>query len=665
MSILSSEYSNYLTYLYDYKKKIEFFEILFQKSYNYFKNTNYLNQDFSSIKQQFPKFPYFFNVIKDTSGINLFEIQNCSMDNTEHLLSILYGTDIIASKSTFDNIPNNIDDILLHINYQYSYLADPINYYNFGLYTTPHFTENLQNRNEFSNLFSKNQFDCGVDEHNEPINNGKLQQTTFILQHATYCLLNNFLTSRFDLYLVLYQQILYKQKEEDLNGIENTINIGKEDFIKSFNNFIKLNQVVTSEELTTIITKIIFNFDNINSSILSNIQTIIINKLLYNTSNTMVSCFANFLNKSVAYEPYLIIFSNIVSSLIAHLSATYTSDIFNKTDQHAILPELNSILNDSNLNAAINSVISVSDLDILWNQEHHNTSRNIIFSSIIEAMILENNAAKKYFDKMDELNIQNYMFLLFLYKFWPLKFLNTLQLIIQEYTQLVIKTTNAEDNLFIDDTTYIALLKKFIGESNNTIFGHYSDNTINYSELKTYLNEKFTLNNIQQELNDNNIVRFSCSIYYLQLIDSFIKSESFSQMVKELLYDIFIYLRDAGHISYNFDWYSKYETLNIYLKSFFQAKIFESGNDYLFHDITTNVQNLTEEIFDSENLNYSDSTELAFSFPITNNEVVIKEKFNTMLNDINIVNKMHNSAESFTLSAITKELFLGILSNYL
>jgi hypothetical protein len=638
MSILSSEYSNYLTYLYDYNKKLEFFQSMFSKSYNYFKNTNYLNKDFAAIQNQFPKFPYFFNVISSLDNINLVAIQNCSMDNTEYLLSILYGSDVIANKSTFDNIPNNIDDILLHVNYQFSYLADPINYYNYNLYTTPYLTENLSNRNEFSNLFTDNQYDSTIDG-----NIGMLQHSTFILQHATYCLLNNLLSSQFDLYLTLYRQILYKQK----NSI--SIEISKTDFSNSFTEFVKSNQVILSKELTNIITKIIFSFDNINDAVCSNIQTIVINKLLYNTpSSTIVSCFNTFLNKSVAYEPYLVIFSNLVNSLTAHLSAKYTSDIFNNAND--IMPDLKTILTNPILFTAVNNATSNEELVDFG---------NIHESSIVKAIILENNAIGKYFGKMDELNIQNYMFLLFLYKFWPLKFINTLQLIMQEYTQLNIKTNETSDNLFSNDEDYKILLKNFIGESQTL----ENDVDIDYDKLKTYLTNNYTLDNIQQEIINNNLVKFSCSTYYLQLMDNFIKSDNFNQLLKELLNDIFIYLRDAGHIPYGYDWYSKYETLGIYLKSSFQAKIFDPDNICLFHDITISVQNLCEEIFDTNNENYEESTKALFlSIPSANN---IKENFNITLNDVNIINRMHNSVESFTLSTITKELFLGILINYL
>jgi len=86
--------------------------------------------------------------------------------------------------------------------------------------------------------------------------------------------------------------------------------------------------------------------------------------------------------------------------------------------------------------------------------------------------LFETNKYNEYVAKISESQLKNYLFLAFLYKFWPVKFLNIIQLTLKDYTETYIKSTN--DN--------IRTKKEFAN-----VFSYFNDNLINYVNLKAFL----------------------------------------------------------------------------------------------------------------------------------------------------------------------------------
>ena len=269
MSIFAYEYSNYLTYLYDYKKKISFFDDLFLKANTSFKNQQSIERSMSILKDNVLLYPYFFNLITSLSNVNQVAINDCTLNDTDQLLNILCGTDVVASKSTFDKLPKNIMDLETQLFIQYSYMTDPINYYNLELYTTSYLYETKSNRNEFSNLFIEYQYDADKKDLTKIQNTGNLQKTSFVCEYAFYCFMNNFFT----IYMNMQNSLAYQKKIQVDDG---TMQI---DFNKSFNTFVVDNQYKLAEEFINLSASVIFDFNKpLNTNVMSDIEPIVINR---------------------------------------------------------------------------------------------------------------------------------------------------------------------------------------------------------------------------------------------------------------------------------------------------------------------------------------------------------------------------------------------------
>ena len=284
----------------------------------------------------------------------------------------------------------------------------------------------------------------------------------------------------------------------------------------------------------------------------------------------------------------------------------------------------------------------ISNDDPEYNEEIY---KNLTKSLISKMMVYENDAFDTYMGKMTPENIQNYLFLVFLYKFWPINFLNILQLEMKEYTEVVIKTNEIKDNLFVNQILFSQVISNFIN----------NDTDIDYNNLCNYVNANINDTHIHDILNMYDIPKFICRLHYLQLINNFINTESFDKLIKDTVFDIFIYFRDNGHLPYNFNWCNELEALNMYVKSYLQqgiGTINVEGKPLLFNDITENINTLCQS-----------TTSTIYTLP--NNAVDFKAVFKEMLANTNILNCMNKSVESFALSTVTKEILLSIMSSYL
>lgn len=549
MTVFANDHSINMSTLFAYKNKINYYKNMFEKAYQYFKTPNYLDKKLIDIKDQFPKFPTEFNIISSLDSVNLYAINECTMNNIEFLLDILMGTSIISLKPKYDKIPSSVEDILIQYYYQMSYLTKTSNHYDFDNLTKSYLVENQEYYNHFGNLFGS-YFDGS---------SGKLKDFSFIINYSTYCMIHNYLYSYCDFFAALSD---YTQQAEIQNS-ENSTLFTKYKLKESFSMFINYYKYTISNETSKIISKIIFQFDSLGPKLDQDLR-LLVEKRICNSTINIKTIFKDFINKPNIANPSIIICSNIVDSLYASISSNITSHIFNSDK---IIPILNDIL-DLDIDI-VNELTDVNSLD----------SVKLTSSPILNSIIYENNKFKEYFNKMTEMNLQSYLFLVFLYKQNPEKFLNVLQLVIKDYVENVIKTSSINDDFIKinenNDTNNRDLqhiISSYITKDSNE-----NNNTINYKELAKYINENFTLFKIKKHLADNKIVEFSCKMYYLDLINQFVESLEFKKYIKTILYDVYIYLRNNGHISHDFNWYQKYETIHIYIKSFLQQKIFNQS----------------------------------------------------------------------------------------
>ena len=72
----------------------------------------FMTKTFIDQISSFPKYPYFFHLIKETYSIDLVKIYNSSMDNTQELVESMVGTSQLSKKELYDTIPVLADDFL-------------------------------------------------------------------------------------------------------------------------------------------------------------------------------------------------------------------------------------------------------------------------------------------------------------------------------------------------------------------------------------------------------------------------------------------------------------------------------------------------------------------------------------------------------------------------
>ena len=601
MSKFADGYSRYLTNHFNYVLKYETFRKYFKNSVASLTDPKFVSKMLISKKDEFPKYPYFFNAIVRTDNVNLVKIYNSTMDNTDKLLEAMVGATELGKKELYDSIPSSLDNFLAELNFQFAYISTPTDLYNFDLILKSFSTE-YQYRNFFNDLYTPlfNNIDGET---------AGLEDKSFLYQYMLYCCLYNVLPISHNIYSKLFSfTSMINETGEIVDRVDQA------SMLSGFQTFISNYDDTMSIDLSNIISKSLYGFQSISKNMFDNLITVISGKIT-NGASGLYNSFYNFYNPLPSLAPITFLSNNATQLLNAVISSDIITQIYN---------------NDN-----------IIDQDM--------TSHQTLY---------EDDTYSIYMSKIEESQLKNYLFLCFLYKFWPVKFLNILQLTLKEYTEQLIKSVD-EDALSTTDY--------------GDIFKTFTTTYINYTNLETFLNSymvptdniviqndgthsKFTfipgttsvqcadLNsfmsvNIHECIyadgdNRSNAVRimskkldtvtlfiedeytgsistpnvdiyrytlsptnylydistrysvseFSCVLYYLYILDEYFNSTIYNTFIQELAEDIFVYLRDNGHVNYTFNWYEYHETIDVYFKTYFRWKLLDQSKRCVLPD---------------------------------------------------------------------------------
>ena len=374
-------------------------------------------------------------------GEKIPNIYNVSLDRPESLLTTMLESNITYLKSDYDTVPNEIENILRHANFQYTYLSTVNQIYDVNKTCKTTNTETSY-RNFFTNLYSQKYFSVGY-----PVSAG-FESSCSMNEQALISLFSNNLSASCSLTTNLLKYILYFNALQPGDfgyflGIE-AQQIKSANFQQAFDYFIINNKVDMSGNIIDLISKSLYNYNNLSTSLKSEL-TVVVEPLILGLSQY----FTDYLNSFSNFEPNFDITSNFIDSLYYLCSVDLTSLCFKDA---TIMEQANS---------------------------------NIL-------AIEEDAKFTLYMNKIDSMNIQDYLFLVYLYKFWPLKFVNVLQMVVKEYIQNIIKTVDIEDNAF-DISEFTEFMGRLYADTYTPFdpLHPFVNSKINYTALDTFIQSIF------------------------------------------------------------------------------------------------------------------------------------------------------------------------------
>lgn len=590
MSKFADGYSSYLMNYFNYTSKSKTFRKYFKNSIVSITATNFTPKKLIDNIADFPKYPYFMNAFIKDDSINLINIHESSIDDSSVLVNFMVDLAELEKKRLYDKIPSSLDSFLTELNFQFSYISSPTDLYNRELVIKSFITEN-QYRNFFSDLYTPlfrfmNQNDGET---------AGLENSSFFYEYMLYSCLYNLISISHNIYPKLLAYLMHI----NISG-QSSDRVDQQAMLDGFGEFVTRYSSNLSKDLTIIIGKSIYDFQNISEKMIQDLSEIILNKLNNNT-NGLYKSFYNFSRVTKLLSPV----DFLAGAVNQYLTAIIATDVVARIYNDDAIVDQNKMLIQS---------------------------------------LEEDNKYFSYMEKITESELKNYLFLCFLYRFWPMKFLNVLQLSIKEFTENIIKNFN--DNMMTS-------------KDYNDLFDYFVNNNINYTNLsnflRTYLtppanivpsakftfipgvtevicsnvdsynsinindyiyadgdDRKFALRVISKNLpalklitddkygglilntsvdvyrynfNSPNyihnislnyeVAKFACINYYIYALEEYFKSASYDTFIKELSENIFIFLRNNGHVEYGFNWYEYHTIIDVYLKIYLRWKLLD------------------------------------------------------------------------------------------
>ena len=400
------------------------------------------------------------------------------------------------------------------------------------------------------------------------------------------------------IHLFLFDFIFRQQLKNNVN-YSNSLNVycidnnifNKQSIIDEFTSFINTNKKDFLENIVNVIIQSLYKMSNSDQDLVN----YIVSNISENT-DLLNTAFESFMNNTTVL-PSTELSQYCLNSLYLIFGTETVNSIFNNSN----------IFNQS-------YVQSIA------------TDEDIVFNNFIS--------------KVSATNSKSYLYLSYLYKFWPIKFLNVFPLIIDKYISDIVKS---ENDLAYPQRNLETILKQFISESN-----------LNYTELVNYFESTVDTNYLHILANDKNVVQFGSFIYFIKLIDDFMNSSVYEDAVNNIYQDIFIALRDKGYTEANFNWCKCKELFNLFFKSFIRFNIANRG---VFKDITDDYETVFLNVI---NNNTGDPL---YDVTITFSAAKLKSLYNSMI--LSHFTKIHGFVESIYLSKISYTINNNMLDYFL
>lgn len=254
--------------------------------------------------------------------------------------------------------------------------------------------------------------------------------------------------------------------------------------------------------------------------------------------------------------------------------------------------------------------------------------------------IAEDNIFRDFFDKVSTTSLKSYLYLTYLYKFWPIKFLNINPIVMAKYVEELIKP---ESSLAFSTRNLESLLSFSL-----------SDVNLDYGNLKDYFDANLDANYLSDLVDQENVIQFSFFIYFIKLFDDFMKHELYNEFVQGVYEDVFVILRDKGHVDNLFNWNNCQILFDLFFKAFIRSKII---NNEIFNGSQSEYTQVFKDVLNGET--GQSKYDVHFSFE----EDRIRSLYSNLANSH--FEKIHHFIESIYLSSLSSTVGNQMLSYFL
>ena len=208
-------------------------------------------------------------------------------------------------------------------------------------------------------------------------------------------------------------------------------------------------------------------------------------------------------------------------------------------------------------------------------------SIDIIPSSTFEYFQKEEiNRYKELMKEYSPYNIKEYLFLTYLYKNQPLRFLNITQMVIPYYVESIL-------HLPTDNSFTIGDLQKYA----NMLFSKSTGFNMDY--ILGTLRDTLTIENVVNEFLENDFtISYGFRSAMADYMEEFYNSSDFDTIIDDLLENVFSELKNSTQVHYNKNYYFNKILLKIYFRALLRQRII-SGN--MFQERETIVFEIFEK----------------------------------------------------------------------
>jgi len=250
----------------------------------------------------------------------------------------------------------------------------------------------------------------------------------------------------------------------------------------------------------------------------------------------------------------------------------------------------------------------------------------------------EDEVFSNFMNNVSSTSVQSYLFMSYLYKFWPIKFINVLPMIMSKYAEEIIKPD---------------VNQAFSRSRLESIFS-LCLNKVDYDELISYLNTTVDNDYLSNLVIDEEVIRFSFFVYFTKLFDGFMESDLYKAFVTSIYKDVYKTLRDEGFISNTFNWNSCNVLFDLFFKSFIRSNLI-SGN--VFSDLENQFREVFLSVLNNDTGDSKYDVSIDFSVDKT------KSLYANIVNSH--FDKLHNFIESMYLSSLTSNINVYMLGYFM
>lgn len=343
------------------------------------------------------------------------------------------------------------------------------------------------------------------------------------------------------------------------------------DYVKSFSNYVDTNIESLSTEISNFLLSYTYQISNPSGNFYTDIKNIIADKLKY---------FKTRYSLNIKKQNALTLNSvkQIVNMLYMKLAEYY----------------VHYFINDVGINSTTDSIVNAETDLLLLNSEVDKYN-----------YILEN----KYTPE----SIRYYLYLTYMYKNYPQKFLNSLQLVLQYYTENELR--KIDDALFTENITDDTLYKEFtvaeimanIVKLLGTQTGSLPESGLKLSVICNKLNTTLDNTLLLKLLKDNQTISYGFRSLMAEHLESYCEDSNtneFDIIINDLFDSVFDYLKSSVQIKYNFDYYYNKKLLKWYFRSLLRRDLL---NNTMFVDRETEMYEIFNAFLEnrSNTINFS------------------------------------------------------------